>query len=84
MERARTLPVRGQGIFPPRRTGLHWAIPYGHLEVIRLLLERGADPSIRDEFLHVDADGWLRVLYATRWHDPVPQQIHDLIESRSR
>lgn len=21
------------------RTGLHWAIPYGHLEVIRLLLE---------------------------------------------
>ena len=25
------------------RTGLHWAIPCGHLEVIRLLLERGAD-----------------------------------------
>jgi ankyrin repeat protein len=37
------------------RTGLHWAIPYGHLEVIRLLLERGADrPSADDEGpLHV-------------------------------
>ena len=30
------------------------------------------------------ADGWLHVLYATRWHDPVTQQLHDLIESRSR
>ena len=40
------------------RTGLHWAIPYCHLEVIRLLPERGADPSIRDEFLQADADGW--------------------------
>ncbi|MEV4018944.1 hypothetical protein AB0J35_51520 [Nonomuraea angiospora] len=29
------------------RTGLHRAIPPGHLEVIRLLLERGAAPSIR-------------------------------------
>jgi hypothetical protein len=66
------------------RTGLHWAIPYGHLEVIRLLLERGADPSIRDELLQADADGWLHVYFATRWHDPVPQQIHHLIESRSR
>ena len=42
------------------RTGLHWAIPGGHLEVIRLLLERGADPSIRDEMLHADADAMLR------------------------
>ena len=39
------------------RTGLHWAIPGRHLEVIRLLLERGADPSIRDEMFHADADG---------------------------
>ena len=66
------------------RTGLHWAIPYGHLEVIRLLMERGADPSIRDELIQADADGWLHMLYATRWHDPVAQQLHDLIESRSR
>ena len=77
------------------RTGLHWAIlglacageevlPDGHLEVIRLLLQRGADPSIRDELLHADADGWLHVYFATRMHDPLPQQVHDLIESRSR
>jgi Ankyrin repeats (many copies) len=77
------------------RTGLHWAIlalagvagevlPEGPLEVIRLLLQRGADPSIRDELLHADADGTLHVYFATRMHDPVIQQIHDLIESRSR
>jgi Ankyrin repeats (3 copies) len=66
------------------RTGLHWAIPYGHLEVIRLLLERAADPSIRDEIVQVDADGWLHILFATRWHDPVTQQIHELIQSRKR
>jgi Ankyrin repeats (3 copies) len=66
------------------RTGLHWAIPNGHLEVIRLLLQRGADPSIRDEIFQADADGWLHVYFATRWHDPVTQQIHNLIESRSR
>jgi Ankyrin repeats (3 copies) len=66
------------------RTGLHWAIPGGHLEVIRLLLERGADPSIRDELFHADADAWLHIFFATRWHDPVTQQLHDLIESRSR
>ena len=66
------------------RTGLHWAIPNGHLEVIRLLMERGAAPSIRDELLQADADGWLHMLYATRFHDPVTQQIHDLIQPRSR
>jgi ankyrin repeat protein len=66
------------------RTGLHWAIPYGHLEVIRLLLERGADPSIRDELFQAGADGWLHMFFATRWHDPVIQQLHDLIEPRSR
>ena len=66
------------------RTGLHWAIMHSQLEVVRLLLERGADPSIRDELFQADADGWLHIFFATSWHDPVPQQIHDLIESRSR
>ncbi len=66
------------------RTGLHWAIPGGHLEVIRLLLERGADPSICDALFQIDADGWLHMFHAAHPHDPVTQQIHDLIESRSR
>lgn len=66
------------------RTGLHWAIPDGHFEVIRLLLEHGADPSIRDELLQLDADGWLHLWFATRWHDPATRQLHDLIKSRSR
>ena len=66
------------------RTGLHWAIMHSQLEVIRLLLERGADPSIRDELFQADADGWLHMFFATRWHDPVTRQLHDLIESRSR
>jgi Ankyrin repeats (3 copies) len=66
------------------RTGLHWAIMHSQLEVVRLLLERGADPSIRDELFQADADGWLHVFFAARWHDPVAQQLHQLIESRSR
>jgi Ankyrin repeats (many copies)/Ankyrin repeats (3 copies) len=66
------------------RTGLHWAIMHSQLEVARLLLERGADPSIRDEMLHADADAMLHVYFATRWHDPVTRQLHDLLESRSR
>ena len=52
--------------------------------MIRLLMERGAAPSIRDELIQADADGWLHMLYATRFHDPVTQQIHDLIQPSSR
>jgi len=66
------------------RTGLHWAIQHRQLEVVRMLLERGADPSLRDELFHADADSWLHMLFATDWHDPVTQQLHHLIESRSR
>ncbi len=65
------------------RTGLHWAIMHSQLEVARLLLERGADPSIRDQMLHADAEATLRVYFATRWHDPVTQQLHDLLKARS-
>jgi hypothetical protein len=52
--------------------------------VVRLLLERGADPSLRDELFHVDADGLVRLLFATMWRDPVARQLRKLIKSRSR
>jgi hypothetical protein len=57
---------------------------HSQLEVVRLLLERRTDPSIRDELFQADADGWLHMFFATRWHDPVTQQLHQLIKSRSR
>ncbi|MEV4896913.1 ankyrin repeat domain-containing protein, partial [Nonomuraea sp. NPDC055795] len=63
------------------RTGLHWAITGARLPVIHLLLERGADPSIRDDLLQIDADGWLRITFAARPHDPVARRLHNLIES---
>lgn len=66
------------------RTGLHWAIMHSQLEAVRLLLECGADLSIRDEVFQADADGWLHMFFAARWHDSVTQQLHQLIESRSR
>jgi hypothetical protein len=65
------------------RTALHWAIMHSQLDVARLLLEHGADPFIRDQLAQADADGWLHMLFATRWHDPVIQQLHQLIESSS-
>jgi Ankyrin repeats (many copies) len=66
------------------QTGLHLAILHQQPEVVRLLLERGADPSIRDELLHADADGLVRLLFATMWRDPVARQLRKLIKSRSR
>jgi len=39
--------LHGQGI-----TALHIAAQYGHLPVVRLLVERGADRSIHDDLYH--------------------------------
>ncbi|HYP15529.1 MAG TPA: ankyrin repeat domain-containing protein [Bryobacteraceae bacterium] len=44
--------THGQGI-----TALHIASQYGHLSVVQLLITRGADPSIRDDLYHADAEG---------------------------
>jgi hypothetical protein len=77
----------GQGVHPDvmshGRTGLHRAIQGARLELIRLLLEHGADPSIRDPLTQADADGLLHIFLAARLHDPLVQHIHDLIRSRS-
>jgi hypothetical protein len=52
--------------------------------VVRLLLERGADPSVRDELLHNDGYGMVRLLFATGEHDPVIRQLRELMKSPSR
>lgn len=44
--------THGQGV-----TALHMASEYGHLSIVRLLVERGADPAIRDDLYHSDAEG---------------------------
>ena len=44
--------THGQGI-----TALHLAAQYGHMAVVRLLVERGADRCIKDELYHSTAEG---------------------------
>lgn len=61
------------------RTGLHWAIPGSHVEVVRLLLERGTDPSIREGMFKADADGILHLTLVTRPHHPTTRELDDLI-----
>jgi ankyrin repeat protein len=54
-------------------TPLHLAAAQGHVEVVRLLLEAGADPAIRDSKHDGDA-GWAengRVPRADRWREIV-------------
>lgn len=41
-----------------RQTALHEACYQGHLEMARFLLERGADPTIRDGEWNSTAVGW--------------------------
>ena len=53
------------------------------LEVVRLLMERGADPSRHEEYSPISAQALAAVLFATDQHDPVIRQLHDLLESRS-
>ena len=44
--------THGQGV-----TALHMAAQSGHLPMVQLLMERGADPAIRDDLYNGDAEG---------------------------
>lgn len=45
-------PTHGQGV-----TALHMAAQGGHLSMVQMLIERGADPKIKDDLYHGDAEG---------------------------
>jgi ankyrin repeat protein len=44
--------THGQGV-----TALHMAAQNGHLAMVQLLIQRGADPKIKDDLYHGDAEG---------------------------
>ena len=44
--------THGQGV-----TALHMASQCGHLPIVQLLIQRGADPKIKDDLYHGDAEG---------------------------
>jgi hypothetical protein len=62
----------------------HLAVLHQQVEVVRLLMERGADPSIRGEIVPFGAAGLLAILSAVDGRDPVVWQLRKLIKSRSR
>jgi ankyrin repeat protein len=55
-------------------TPLHLSAAQGHVEVVRLLLAAGGDPSIRDSKHDGDAIGWAehgRAPRALQWQEVV-------------
>jgi hypothetical protein len=66
------------------QTGLHLAIIQQQVEVVRLLMEHGADPSIRGELVPFDAAGLLGIFSAVDGSDPVVRELRKLLKSRSR
>ncbi len=47
--------THGEGV-----TALHMAAENGHLAMVQLLIETGADPATRDDLHQADAGGWAR------------------------
>jgi ankyrin repeat protein len=43
--------THGQGV-----TALHMAAQYGHMPMVKLLVERGADRSVKDDLYHGTAE----------------------------
>ena len=64
-------------------TGLHLATLHQRVEAVRLLLERGADPSIGGEIVPFDAEGLVAVFFAADRNDPVIRQLRELLKPRS-
>jgi hypothetical protein len=62
----------------------HLAVLHQQVEVVRLLMERGADPSIHSELAPFGAAGLLAILFAVDGRDPVVRQLRKLIKSRPR
>lgn len=74
----------GRGLSPDvagflGQTGLHLAILHQQPEMVRLLLERGADRSVRDELFRQDARGLATMLSAAAPGNSAARQIRDLI-----
>jgi ankyrin repeat protein len=44
--------------YPHRQTALHGAAFNGNLDMVRLLLDHGADPTLQDCSFHATAAGW--------------------------
>ncbi len=65
------------------RTALVWAVMARQVEVARLLMERGADPSRGDNIFPFGAKALVTILFAAAQDDPVVRQLGELLNSRS-
>jgi hypothetical protein len=59
-------------LYNHKLTALMWASGYGRIESVRLLLERGADPSLKDDRGKTAAD-----IAAEQGHQAVAQLLRD-------
>lgn len=60
-------------------TGLHRAIERSKVDIVRLLLEHGADRALRDENFGRDGDDWAHHVLNERPDDQVAHSVHDMM-----